>query len=158
MFLKSAERFRDSGISFNMTPVVDIVFLLIVFFVVTFQFIGTEDSQVQLPAGCEFAESIDDSQMFPATITMRRTDQGEVSFAVGAEKIETANRTDLLQAARKSLNECLKTLPEDEAVVVLRIDKDISYGEAQYALAAAAESSATGLRLATLAETQREKE
>jgi biopolymer transport protein ExbD len=96
--------------------------------------------------------------MFPATITMRRTDQGEVSFAVGAEKIETANRTDLLQAARKSLNECLKTLPEDEAVVVLRIDKDISYGEAQYALAAAAESSATGLRLATLAETQREKE
>jgi biopolymer transport protein ExbD len=49
-------------------------------------------------------------------------------------------------------------LPEDEAVVVLRIDKDISYGDAQYALAAAAESSATGLRLATLAETQREKE
>lgn len=158
MFLKSAERFRDSGISFNMTPVVDIVFLLIVFFVVVFQFIGTEDSPVQLPAGCEFAESIDDSQVFPATITMRRTDQGEVSFSVGGERIETLDKESLMQSAQTSLDECLMTLPQNDRVVVLRIDKDISYGEAQYALAAAAESSATGLRLATLAGEQREKE
>ena len=57
-----------------------------------------------------------------------------------------------------SLDKHLLGLPEDERVVVLRIDRDISYADAQYALAAAAESSASRLRLATLAETSRDED
>lgn len=157
MFLKSAERLKDSGVSFNMTPVIDIVFLLIVFFVVVFQFIGTEDSAVQLPEGCEFAESIDENQIFPASITMRRTDMGEIGFSVSGQKIETDDKDLLVRSAKTVLNESLKASADSERFVVLRIDKDICFGDAQYALAATAESSATGLRLATLNEEQEQK-
>jgi biopolymer transport protein ExbD len=158
MLLGIAERSGCQGVSFNMTPVIDIVFLLIVFFVVVFQFIGTESSQVDLPQGCNFAESDDDGQIWPATITMRRTDEGHISFVVGTEKIKAAGKTELVQMVQRSLNGHLQNFPEDERVVVLRIDRNISFADAQYALVAAAESSASGLRLATLAVTNQGKD
>lgn len=158
MLFRIAERSGRQGVSFNMTPVIDVVFLLIVFFVVVFQFIGTESSQVDLPEGCNFAEGDDDGQIWPATITMRRTDEGQISFVVGTEKIKAAGRTELVQMMQRSLNGHLQNLPEDERVVVLRIDKNIRCADAQYALVAAAESSASGLRLATLAMTNRDKD
>ncbi len=158
MLLKITERFRPEGLTFNMTPVIDIVFLLIVFFVVVFQFIGTEGPQIQLPADCSFAESIDENRPWPATITAGRTDKGQVSFSVGGEKIHATDKTELMQLLQKSLDEHLRNLPEPERVVVLRIDRNISYSDAQYALAAAAESSANRLRLATLAETSLDKD
>jgi biopolymer transport protein ExbD len=158
MFLRIAERFRCEGLSFNMTPVIDIVFLLIIFFVVVFQFIGTQGPQVQLPQDCSFAESIDETRPRPATITAGRTNKGQVSFSVGGEIIQAAGKFELMQLMQKSLDERLRNLPEPELVVVLRIDKNISYADAQYALAAAAASSASRLRLATLAETSSDKD
>lgn len=153
MLLKIAERFRCEGLIFNMTPVIDIVFLLIVFFVVVFQFIGTEGPQVQLPAECSFAENINENRPWPATITAGRTDDGQIVFAVGPENIKAESKAELIQTMQKSLDGHLSNLPGQERVVVLRIDKDISFADAQYALAAAAASSANRMRLATLAET-----
>jgi biopolymer transport protein ExbD len=157
MLLRIAERFRSEGFSFNMTPVIDIVFLLIVFFVVVFQFIGTEDIKVQLPAECSFAESIDENRPLPATITASITDQGGITFSVGPEKIRAADKHKLMKLMQTSLDERLRKLPESQRVVVLRIDKNISFADAQYALAAAAESSANRLRLATLADVTEKK-
>jgi biopolymer transport protein ExbD len=158
MLLRIAERFRSDGLSFNMTPVIDIVFLLIIFFVVVFQFIGTDDTKVQLPADCIFAESIDEDRPLPATITAGKTEQGGVIFSVGPEKIRTVDKYQLMQMIQKSLDERLRKLPESQRVAVLRIDKNISFADAQYALAAAAESSANRLRLATLADVTKEKD
>jgi hypothetical protein len=45
-------------------------------------------------------------------------------------------------------------LPTDKRVVTLRIDKDIPYAEAQYALAAVAKSTATDIRLAAIKDNQ----
>ena len=158
MLLRTAERFRSEGLSFNMTPVIDVVFLLIVFFVVVFQFIGTEDSKVLLPSNCSFAESINENRPLPATITASMTNEGQVSFSVGPEKIQAAGKPELMKLMKKSLDELLRKLPESQRVVVLRIDKNVSFAYAQYALAAAAESSANRLRLATLADTSPDKD
>jgi biopolymer transport protein ExbD len=158
MLLRTAERFRSEGLTFNMTPVIDIVFLLIVFFVVVFQFIGTEDTKVQLPADCNFAESLGENRPLPATITASMTNQGRINFSVGTEKIQAADKHKLMQMMQKSLDESLRKLPESQRVVVLRIDKNISFADAQYALAAAAESSANRLKLATLAEINQDKD
>ena len=43
--------------SFNMTPIIDIVFLLIIFFLVVCQFIEAENFPVTVPDDCEFAQS-----------------------------------------------------------------------------------------------------
>jgi biopolymer transport protein ExbD len=158
MPLRIAERFRSEGLSFNMTPVIDIVFLLIVFFVVVFQFIGAEDTQIQLPADCNFAESIDENRPLPATITVCRTNESGVGFLISGERIEAPDKAELMQMMRKTLDERLRRFPASERVAVLRIDKNISFADAQYALAAAAESSASKLRLATLAETSQDKD
>jgi biopolymer transport protein ExbD len=158
MLLRIAERFRTEGLSFNMTPVIDVVFLLIVFFVVVFQFIGAEDTKVQLPADCSFAESIDENRPLPATITASITDRGGITFSVGLEKIQVTDKSRLIQFMQKSLDKRLRNLPESQRVVVLRIDKNISFADAQYALAAAAESSANRLRLATMADVTEKKD
>jgi biopolymer transport protein ExbD len=141
-----------------MTPLIDIVFLLIVFFVVVFQFIGTDDTKVQLPAECNFAEGIDENRPLPATVTASITDVGWVTFSVGPEKIQAADKHKLMQMIQKSLDEYLWKLPESQRVVILRIDKNINFADAQYALAAAAESSANKLRLATLADVNEKKD
>lgn len=158
MFSTISERFRCKGVSFNITPLIDIVFLLIIFFLVVFQFIGTESPQVDLPRGCSFAESLDDGRDWPAAITVHRSHDGQIRFAVGAEQIDSADRTQLVQMVTNSLERHLRNLREDQRIVVLRIDKEITYADAQYALAAAAQSSATGLRLATRGETNQDKD
>jgi biopolymer transport protein ExbD len=134
-----------------MTPVIDIVFLLIVFFVVVFQFIETENEPVALPRGCDFAENADDAQNWPATITMRRNKRDEITFIIGSEKMVIEDKPKLIEFAAETLNNLLEKLPKDERVVVLRIDKNIDYGHAQYALSAVAKSIAMGLQLATTA-------
>lgn len=158
MPLRIAERFKSEGPSFNMTPVIDIVFLLIVFFVVVFQFIGSDDSQVQLPADCSFAESPDEDRSLLATITASITDDGGITFSVCGKTIHSQDKHKLMKLIRTSLDERLHTLPESQRQVVLRIDKNIVFADAQYILAAAAESLANKLRLATLAENIRNKD
>jgi biopolymer transport protein ExbD len=152
MFSPITERFGSREFSFNMTPLIDIVFLLIIFFVIVFQFIGAEGVRVDLPQDCGFARSGDEGQLAPAAITVRKTDEGQISFAVGAEQADAGDRKELARTLAGSLDRRLKNLPQQQRVVVLRIDKDVTCAEAQYALAAAAGSCALRLRLATLAE------
>jgi biopolymer transport protein ExbD len=139
-------------LSFNMTPVIDIVFLLIIFFVVVFQFIGSDDSIVNLPEDCDFAQKLDENKPWPATITLKADDADKITVSIGGQTIDTGNKNELMGLMQKSLDETLSILPPDEKIVVLRIDKNVNYRDAQYALAAAANSSANRLRLATLAE------
>lgn len=146
------ERFVKKELSFNMTPVIDIVFLLIIFFVVVFQFIGSDDSVVNLPEDCDFAQKLDENKPWPATITIKTDDADKINVSVSGRTITAENKNELIRLMQKSLDETLANLPPDKKIVVLRIDKNVNYRDAQYALAAAANSSANRLRLATLAE------
>jgi len=146
------ERFEKKELSFNMTPVIDIVFLLIIFFVIVFQFIGPDDSIINLPDNCDFAQALEDNQPWPATITIIADDSGKPVISIAGQTINCRDKNELMQVMQKSLDQHLKNLPPDEKIVVLRIDKNINYSDAQYALAAAANSSANRLRLAALAQ------
>ncbi|MCK4888036.1 MAG: biopolymer transporter ExbD, partial [Planctomycetes bacterium] len=55
MVLRDINQFRTSSKSFNMTPIVDIVFLMIIFFLVVFQFIDAENFPVNVPDNCDYA-------------------------------------------------------------------------------------------------------
>ncbi len=59
MSLRTTVQFRspDRSGTFNMTPIIDIVFLLIIFFLVVCQFIEAENFPVAVPDGCEFTQS-----------------------------------------------------------------------------------------------------
>lgn len=143
-------RFRGGTRSFNMTAVIDIVFLLIIFFMVVCQFIEAENFTVAVPDGCEFAESDFGSHVGITTVTVMRTDETGVDFAVGSEKLSASSYSEIVDRLAELIDIRLKDARPNQRVITLRIDKDVCFAEAQYALAAIAASSATNIQLATL--------
>jgi biopolymer transport protein ExbD len=143
---------RESAVSFNLTPVIDIVFLLIIFFALVFKFIEAENFPVTVPENCRYAQSEIDSQAALAMVTVMKNEDGKSEFAVGADKVTGASYGEIAGKVAGLIDLRLKNLPADKRVVTLRIDKDIPYAEAQYALAAVAKSTATDIRLAAVKE------
>jgi biopolymer transport protein ExbD len=152
-------RLNNTGelMSLNLTPVIDIVFQLIIFFAVTCQFIEAENFPVTIPDNCKFANTDDQPGTQITTVTVIKDDLGKSVFAVGSEKVAASNYEQTADELTLLLNAQLKELPAQKRVVTLRIDKDVPFGEAQYALAAVAQSSATDIRLAAFrnADTQK---
>ncbi len=151
MFLKTVNKANDSSAScsFNMTPIIDIVFLLIIFFLVVCQFIEAENFPVTVPDGCEFAKTELEPGAQLTTVTIIKTIEGASEFAVGSEKISKSDYDSLVDKLAELIDVRLKDLPPDDRVVTLRIDRNVSFAEAQYALAAVAASTATDIKLAT---------
>jgi biopolymer transport protein ExbD len=145
-------RNRAGVSSFNLTPVIDIVFLLIIFFVLACRFIEAENFPVTVPDGCKFArdETTPGEQVTTLTV-MHRPEQ--VTFAVGPEEITPQNDAAIPGVVGRLaglIDARLGDLPPGNRVVTLRIDKDTPFAQAQYALAAVAQSTATNVRLAVL--------
>jgi len=154
MFLETRSRFRSGIGSFNMTPIIDIVFLLIIFFLVVCQFIEAENFPVAVPRGCNFAEDNPENQRGGATVTVMKSGADRVDFAVGSEKIPVSDSDAVIERLAELIDIRLKTVPASRRVVTLRIDGDIGFDKAQYALAGIARSSARDIRLAVLKQKQ----
>lgn len=150
MSFRIARRFRSGVQSFNMTPIIDIVFLLIIFFLVVCQFIEAENFPVAVPDGCEFAQSEPNHRPQLTTVTVMKTAREGSCFAVGSEKISVSSRLDIVGRLAELIDARLKDLPPEARIVTLRIDKDVCFDEAQYALAGVAASIATDVQLAAL--------
>jgi biopolymer transport protein ExbD len=133
-----------------MTPIIDIVFLLIIFFLVVCQFIEAENFPVAVPDGCEFAQSKPQTRAQVTTVTVMKATKERCGFAVGSEKISASDYSNVVEKIAELIDIRLKDLPADSKVVTLRIDKDVCFAEAQYALAGIAASTATNVQLATL--------
>ena len=145
----SRRRSQDSGL--NLTPVIDIVFLLIIFFLVVCQFIEAENFPVSVPDECRFAQSEPEAAAAVTTVTVMRTSDDGVGFAVGSERISASSDGDsLVETLTQLIDIRLSHLPAKGRLVTLRIDKDICFAQAQYALAGIAASSATEIKLAAL--------
>lgn len=138
--------------SFNMTSLIDIVFLLIVFFVVVSQFIEAENFSIKLPDNCRFAEDQIATVAQFTTVSVFKNNVGEVEFAVGDERIASEEGPELVERIGGLINDGLKAVPAENRTVTLRIDKDISFRHAQYALVAIAESKTQDIRIAVLKE------
>jgi biopolymer transport protein ExbD len=145
---------REPVTSFNMTPVIDIVFQLIIFFALVFKFIEAENFPVAVPAGCQFAQTEVDSQSAATTVTIVKTGEATSDFAVGSEKISASSRSQVPAKVAGLIDSRLKQLPKENRVITLRIDKNVPYSQAQYALAGIAKSTATDIRLAVIKDEQ----
>ena len=153
MSIKLNNFHSGSSQSFNMTPIIDMVFLLIIFFSLISRFIEAENFDLSIPDRCIFAENRPDSPAQLTTVTVMKNNDN-VDFAVGPEKITLQNRSQTADKIAQLLDGQLKNLAPAERIVVLRIDKDVLYVDAQYALAGIAKSSAVDIQLAVLKEKQ----
>ncbi|MHC4061886.1 MAG: ExbD/TolR family protein [Planctomycetota bacterium] len=142
---------RPGGVGLNMTPVIDIVFLLIVFFLVVCKFIEAENFPVSVPDDCEFAQSNPEPRVQAATVAVMKRAGEEIAFAVGSEEISAStNADDIVEKLAELIDVRVKDFPPERRVVTLRIDKDICFADAQYVLAGVAASAATDIQLAAL--------
>jgi biopolymer transport protein ExbD len=133
-----------------MTPLIDIVFLLIIFFLVVCQFIEAENFSVSVPDNCKFARDDTRHDRQITTVTVMKSPSGAVDFAVGPQKVIASDTTSIVRKVAELIDINLRDLPVDSRIVTLRIDKDIPFSQAQYALEGIAASSAKDIHLAAL--------
>jgi len=152
MFLPDLGQFRRSKVwrPFCITPVIDIVFLLIIFFMIVSRFIEAENFPVSVPAGCDFAQNKEEQSERVITVTIMKRQGRRSVFAVDSKRIVDIDYNKIAERIAELLDSRMKNLPSERRVVTLRIDKKVVFSEAQYALAGIAQSSATDIKLAAL--------
>ncbi len=141
---------QDGCERFNMTAVIDIVFLLIIFFMLVCQFIAAENFEVAVPDDIASAQSEETGGEQMTTVTVMLGGDDEVDYAVGSEKIETKNAVDISHAIAAEIDRQLQNLSSRRRVVCLRVDKDVRFVDSRYALAGVSQSTATDMKLAVI--------
>lgn len=132
---------------FDLTPFIDVIFLLIIFFMLVCQFFATEQFEAQLPD--QIASSVartDVSENATVSITFEK---GEIRYAVGSDVLETAEPKLLEKMICSAINSRLSdaALP---GVVSLRCDKRIPFERVRPALEAISQSRAQKIQWAVL--------
>ena len=126
--MKSPEHLKLKTARFNLTPMVDMVFLLIIFFIVSNNMIQQDSAlSVDLPEA-ETGTLPQEQQTKRLTITI----PSPGTMMVGTELLDKAK-------LRQFMEECQKNGGEN-AEILLRPDKNILYGEIKPILRMAAEN------------------
>ena len=130
-----------------MTPIIDVVFLLIIFFMLVCQFIVAENFDVTVPDEISAAHDQRIADEKPTTVTVMWQENGQVAYAVGSEHLDSSAK-GLADRIAKKINAQLDQPGVNEKVVSVRIDKDIDYRLSQYALAGISKSNAAKIKMA----------
>lgn len=133
MSFRKSKRFARQNVSLDLTSMVDVVFLLIIFFMVSTTFITLESG---LPVDLPQAQSsqAQSSQLPTVTIT-----KDELIYLAGAEIQES----DLVASLRQQLE------ATGESVVVLRADKTVPHGLAVRVMDLIRQAGAQRIAIAT---------
>ncbi len=135
----------------NLTPIIDVVFQLIIFLIIVYQRIDAENFRLDVPQRCTYAISDNNSEKSPPTISVfDNPSDGKTTFAVGADKCPFQSPTDIANWLILHINK--ETSGKKLTTLQLRIDKTIKYRDSQLVLAAAAKSNATNLEISTTKE------
>ena len=138
----------------NLTPVIDVVFLLIIFFLLVCQFIVAENFEVTVPDDISTAVAATDRGRQIATVTVMFDENEQIVYAVGSEKIEALGAGAITEAIAAQIDSQLRNLPTESRVVCLRMDRQVPYLHGQYALAGISQSTATEIKLAVTKQKQ----
>lgn len=138
--------------TFDMTPIIDVVFLLIIFFMLVAQFIVAEQYKVSVPDAIKTAHARDAEEEPPLTITVMPDRQQGITCAVGAEKLAAVKGKDMKMLITSSINDYLAKNEQVDKTVRLRCDRAVSFGQVKYILSGISQSRAENLDWAVLSE------
>jgi biopolymer transport protein ExbD len=137
------------GESFDMTPIIDVVFLLIIFFILVFQFISAESYEVAVPDRIVSARPPEGSMEGVATVTVMKDERGGVVLAVGSEKLSFEG-PDAAGRIAQAIDARLDARRAEHPRVCLRCEKDIPFQYTKVVLDAVSRSSAEQVQWAVL--------
>jgi len=125
---------RGSEVEINMAPLVDVVFLLVIFFAVSTTFLETAGLKLELPASSSSA----DQDLKELTVLLDA--EGTISF-----EGDILEADQLRPRLRQALDESTRKL------VVLRADKETSHGDVVTLMDLIRESGAEAMTVAARA-------
>lgn len=132
----------DEGEAFDMTPVIDVVFLLIIFFMLVCQFIAADRFKVDVPEPIASAEEPHGGQD-TLTLTVMPDAGGGAVYAAGAERLAVEDTHDVTLLITAAIDDYYRRRPDDGAKIVrLRCDKTVTFGQVKPVLKGIAESIA----------------
>ena len=135
-----------------MTPIIDVVFLLIIFFMLVCQFIAAEQFEVEVPDHISSAQKSETSQTQPLTITVMAGENERSECRVGSEKLGTVKGDDQAMLIQTAIDDFLVEHSASERTVRLRCDKSVTFGDVKHILSGISSSQATDLEWAVLGE------
>ncbi len=151
MLLKKVIHFK-SYLSFSMTPVIDIVFLLIIFFVFTFRYIAAENFAITVPD--EATHALTDIAQRTDSITLSvwyDDDLEQLLCAVGADIVDITDGVDTARVVGL-INQYCQSLQTDSAVINLRMNKDMVFKDYSALINAVSLSDVKELSIAAIGE------
>jgi biopolymer transport protein ExbD len=114
---KKHKKGRRLGIRIDMTPLVDVAFLLLTFFMLTTSMSRPQTMEINLPPDTNVKVEIAESNL----LTLRVNEKGEIFWNTGIEKPQRVEYRNL----RSFLKERASTNPK--LVVLLKIDREGKY-------------------------------
>ncbi len=121
---------RRIGISIDMTPMVDVAFLLLIFFMTTTQFKPPDQDKVSLPESNSELK-VPETGVITIVVTAPKpptnVSQVKVVYRKGADKVEQIVNTDnLLEDLKGWLKDA--RLAQPSARMIVKMDKDAQFG------------------------------
>ena len=138
--------------AFDMTPIIDVVFLLIIFFMLVAQFIVAEEYKVAVPDAIKTAQTRDAEEKQSLTITVMPNQEQGIICAVGSEKLASVGGKDMKSLITSVINDYLTEHKSADKTVRLRCDRSVSFGHVKYILSGISQSQAENLDWAVLTE------
>ncbi|MBW3543820.1 MAG: biopolymer transporter ExbD [Planctomycetes bacterium] len=133
---------RRSGLRFNITPLIDVVFLLIIFFLVASHFVRTETAEaVDLPSATQEAAQVEESPRL-LVITVR----ADGSLSVRGREATSAEVDAMIAAGH--------TEDGGEFEVRIRGDRSVPYRAIEPLLVSCARAGVTNVKFAVVLETR----
>ncbi|MBN2513148.1 MAG: biopolymer transporter ExbD [Sedimentisphaerales bacterium] len=139
---------KDAG--FDLTPVIDVVFLLIIFFMLVCQFGAAEHFEALLP---DKIQSADPTQLqLDSTVSVNVVQQeGKIVYAIGSDVL-SGDDTELLPAMISAGIDSRLADGSSSRIVRLRCDKHIPFEKIRPVLAGIARSRAEKIQWAAFNE------
>lgn len=110
-------RSKRTGIVIDMTPLVDIAFLLLTFFMLTTVFAMPSTMEINLPESNNTTVEIAESNV----LQLRVSQDGNIYWGFGDKEVEKATFAEMPAVLRANANR------SDKTVTVLKIDRDGKY-------------------------------
>ncbi|MBI9015936.1 MAG: biopolymer transporter ExbD [Phycisphaerae bacterium] len=150
LYLKNKKYHSDP--QFNMTPMIDVVFLLIVFFMLVCQFISQENYRLVVPDDCQTVIKPEDPDPQAIIVNVYLEDV-QIVYAVGGKEIrhtdDTEQLTEILTEAIREKN-TTKTQPR----ILLRAHRNLESKNVYPVMQAASNANIGLIKLAAFDQIQ----
>ena len=146
------KKMRRIGIAIDMTPMVDVAFLLLIFFMCTTQFKPPEKDKITLPESNSNAKS-PESQIITIAVTAPKPENNNVSvvrvtWRQGGQEVDRILQPDVVKA---EMGPTLSTAraANPAARVIVKMDKDAQFGVMADMMTAFQDANATRFNVQT---------